>query len=358
MASIANKINNDQEKRTPNSSNNNNNNNNNRRNSNNTTAKQFNFENTPEAVLKKQHTPTIIRFKWKKSSSPPIGQGRYGTVHKIFKEIDPNDAKRQQNNDSMINNVLAAKICSVEEVRTPSPSANRTNSVNNKIVKPLRKEVEILSGLNHPNIIKCIGYERTFSHFTIFFELMEGGSLRQYINKVGGLNEMISKKYMRQIVIAVSYLHDDCDIVHRDIKAANIFLDKRFEQIKLCDFGGAKRLRHDLSARSDRSITGSPLWMAPEVIKQEINADEERQDVEENVESWKRADIWSVGCTMVEICTGKAPWGNMTSLPAAMIHIASTTKPPPLNANASMLAKEFVQSCCHLDSSERLNAKE
>ena len=37
--------------------------------------------------------------------------------------------------------------------------------------------------------------------------------------------------------------------------------------------------------------------------KQEINADEERQDVEENVESWKRADIWSVGCTMVEICT-------------------------------------------------------
>ena len=154
--------------------------------------------------------------------------------------------------------------------------------------------MEILSGLNHPNIIKCIGYERTFSHFTIFFELMEGGSLRQYINKVGGLNEMISKKYMRQIVIAVSYLHDDCDIVHRDIKAANILLDKRFEQIKLCDFGGAKRLRHDLSARSDRSITGSPLWMAPEVIKQEINADEERQDVEENVESWKRADIWSV----------------------------------------------------------------
>ena len=36
--------------------------------------------------------------------------------------------------------------------------------------------MEILSGLNHPNIIKCIGYERTFSHFTIFFELMEGGS--------------------------------------------------------------------------------------------------------------------------------------------------------------------------------------
>ena len=141
-----------------------------------------------------------------------------------------------------------------------------------------------------------------------FFELMKGGSLRQYINKVGALDEEFSKRCMHQIVLAVTYLHDECDIVHRDIKAGNVLLNENCTEVKVCDFGGAKRLRTDLSARSDRSITGSPLWMAPEVIKQEIAADEGRDLVEENVDNWKRADVWSIGCTLVK-CARENPHG-------------------------------------------------
>ena len=66
---------------------------------------------------------------------------------------------------------------------------------------------------------------------------MSGGSLRQYINKVGALDEELSKRYMRQIVLAVTYLHDECDIVHRDIKAGNVLLNVNCTEIKLCDFG-------------------------------------------------------------------------------------------------------------------------
>ena len=198
-------------------------------------------------------------------------------MYKVIKEEDD------------VETILAAKVCSIEEVRTPSPSAGRSNSTVDKIVKPLRKEAEILSYLNHPNVVSFFGYERTFSHFTLFFELMSGGSLRQYINKVGALDEELSKRCMRQIVLAVTYLHDECDIVHRDIKAGNVLLNANCTVVKLCDFGGAKRLRKDL-CRSNRSITGSPLWMAPEVIKQEIAADEGR-DLVESVDNWKRADV-------------------------------------------------------------------
>ena len=98
--------------------------------------------------------------------------------------------------------------------------------------------------------------------------------------------------------------------------------------------------------------------MAPEVIKQEIAADEGRDLVEENVDNWKRADVWSIGCTLVEMCTGKSPWGNMTSLPAAMLHIASTGTAPPLDKDASDNAKAFVQGCCHSVASERHCARE
>ena len=197
----------------------------------------FNDPRASEALLKKQTTPTVARFNWKRAASPPIGQGRYGTVYKVIKEEDG------------VETVLAAKVCSVEEVRTPSPSAGRSNSVVDKIVKPLRKEAEILSCLNHPNVVSFFGYERTFSHFTLFFELMSGGSLRQYINKVGALDEELSKRYMRQIVLAVTYLHDECDIVHRDIKAGNVLLNVNCTEIKLATLKA--RPRRDLSARTD-----------------------------------------------------------------------------------------------------------
>ena len=309
-------------------------------------------------------THTITHFPFKKLGQP-IGQGRYGTVHKVIRE----DTGK----------FLAAKICSVEEVRTPSPSSDRSNSKNHQIVSSLKKEVAILSQIcafsavgespshrgvssaqkRHDHIIEFIGYERTFARFSLFFELMPGGSLRNYLNKNGPLNpETKGKSFIKQLTSAVEFLHDVHNVVHRDIKAANLLLDLHLKHLKICDFGEAKRLHQDLSARSGRSLSGSPLWMAPEVIRQEIKADDNVDALPENAEAWKRADIWSLGCTLVEMLTGKAPWGNMTSVPAAFLHIASTNEAPPLPNDCPATAKAFLNACCATNASERFAARE
>ena len=78
--------------------------------------------------------------------------------------------------------------------------------------------------------------------------------------------------------------------------------------MKLCDFGSSRDFKKPGSGNGSGSFTslrsqiiGSVQWMAPEVIKQEIAADEGRDLVEENVDNWKRADVWSIGCTLVEM---------------------------------------------------------
>eukprot|EP00505_MAST-04D_sp_SCG-Rhode-Island_P000915 Stramenopile-MAST_4_protein_915 len=290
---------------------------------------RFRFDEAESRVA----SPPIMRFHWKKLGGP-IGQGRYGTVYKVVREDT--------------GQFLAAKLCSVEEVRTPSPSSDRSNSTNAKIISALKKEVAILAQLEHVNIVKFVGYDRSFSYFSLFFEFMSGGSLRTYLDKNGPLKGPGDRKiraFLKQAVTALQYLHKH-DIVHRDIKAANLLLDLKLQHIKLCDFGEAKRLHQDLSARAERSLSGSPLWMAPEVIRQEIHADDASEALSANADAWKRADVWSVGCTMVEMHTGKTPWDNMKSVPAAFLHIASSNEPPPLPGHVHQNAKSFLEACC------------
>lgn len=90
-------------------------------------------------------------------------------------------------------------------------------------------------------------------------------------------------------------------ILHRDIKGANVLVDSD-GVCKLADFGAAKQIQHDLlSATSEacHSLRGTPYWMAPEVIKQTGHG--------------RPADIWSLGCTMIEMLTAKPPWSHFTS---------------------------------------------
>ena len=103
------------------------------------------------------------------------------------------------------------------------------------------------------------------------------GSIHQHLRDVGALNEILTRKYTRQILEGVAYLHDN-RIVHRDIKGANILRDSN-GNIKLADFGASKRLQTIRSGRSGlKSVHGTPYWMSPEVIKGEPYTD--------------RADIW------------------------------------------------------------------
>lgn len=109
-----------------------------------------------------------------------------------------------------------------------------------KMVELLEQEIQILLTLDHPNIIKCHDVLKTSEECYCFTELCEGGSLAQLIGLKGRLHEDEAWPYIRDIYEGLNYLNSK-GVIHRDLKAANIFL--REGVAKIADFGFAVHAR-------------------------------------------------------------------------------------------------------------------
>ncbi|XP_025065907.1 mitogen-activated protein kinase kinase kinase 2 isoform X3 [Alligator sinensis] len=198
-----------------------------------------------------------------------------------------------------------------------------------KEVNALECEIQLLKNLLHERIVQYYGClrdppERTLS---IFMEYMPGGSIKDQLKAYGALTENVTRKYTRQILEGVHYLHSNM-IVHRDIKGANILRDSA-GNVKLGDFGASKRLQTlSLSGTGMKSVTGTPYWMSPEVIRGEGYG--------------RKADIWSVGCTVVEMLTEKPPWAEFEAM-AAIFKIATQPTNPQLPPHVSDHARDFLK---------------
>ncbi|KAM8905441.1 mitogen-activated protein kinase kinase kinase 2 isoform 1-T1 [Spinachia spinachia] len=198
-----------------------------------------------------------------------------------------------------------------------------------KEVSALECEIQLLKNLCHERIVQYYGclrdtMERTLS---IFMEYMPGGSIKDQLKSYGALTENVTRRYTRQILEGVSYLHSNM-IVHRDIKGANILRDS-VGNVKLGDFGASRRLQTIcLSGTGIMSVTGTPYWMSPEVISGEGYG--------------RKADIWSVGCTVVEMLTQRPPWAEFEAM-AAIFKIATQPTNPVLPAHVSDHSRDFLK---------------
>ena len=145
-----------------------------------------------------------------------LGQGAFGKVVKGF--LKDNHAQQ-----------VAVKIISLEKVASES-----------SFIKLLRREIEILQKINHPNIVKMHYATRTASNLYMFLEYCADGDLKKLLEKRGGkLPESEAVQYFRQICEGFKELHKN-KIIHRDIKPANILLHKGIAHIT--DFGFARTL--------------------------------------------------------------------------------------------------------------------
>ncbi|NXI72851.1 M3K19 kinase, partial [Anseranas semipalmata] len=213
-----------------------------------------------------------------------------------------------------------------------------------KEYQKLHEEVDLLKTLKHVNIVTYLGTCLEDNILSIFMEFVPGGSISSIINRFGPLPEIVLSKYTKQILEGVAYLHDNC-VVHRDIKGNNVMLMPN-GIVKLIDFGCARRLAWvSLSGTHSemlKSVHGTPYWMAPEVINESGYG--------------RKSDIWSIGCTVFEMATGKPPLASMDRI-AAMFYIgAHRGLMPSLPDQFSGTAVDFVHACLTRDQHERPSA--
>uniref|UniRef100_A0A8C3YR93 Mitogen-activated protein kinase kinase kinase 19 n=1 Tax=Catagonus wagneri TaxID=51154 RepID=A0A8C3YR93_9CETA len=213
-----------------------------------------------------------------------------------------------------------------------------------KEYRKLQEEVDLLKALKHINIVAYLGTCLEENIVSIFMEFVPGGSISSIINRFGPLPEMVFCKYTKQILQGVAYLHEN-GVVHRDIKGNNVMLMPT-GIIKLIDFGCAKRLAWAglNGTHSDmlKSMHGTPYWMAPEVINESGYG--------------RKSDIWSIGCTVFEMATGKPPLASMDRMAALFYIGAHRGLMPALPEHFSENAADFVRVCLTRDQHERPSA--
>lgn len=201
----------------------------------------------------------------------------------------------------------------------------------------IEAEIDLMKKLNHPNIVKYVDTIRTQDYLHIVLEYMENGSLQHVLKKFGSFSESLTAIYITQVLRGLKYLHEQ-GVLHRDIKGANILTTKD-GQVKLADFGVALKLS-DIQVPDGMDVVGTPYWMAPEIIEMSTPT--------------AACDIWSVGCTIVELIGGKPPYFDLAPM-AALFRIVQDDY-PPLPNGISQALREFLLLCFHKEPTMRSTA--
>ncbi|KAH0891060.1 hypothetical protein HID58_053489 [Brassica napus] len=203
----------------------------------------------------------------------------------------------------------------------------------------IMQEIDLLKNLNHKNIVKYLGSLKTKTHLHIILEYVENGSLANIIkpNKFGPFPESLVTVYIAQVLEGLVYLHEQ-GVIHRDIKGANILTTKE-GLVKLADFGVATKLNE--ADVNTHSVVGTPYWMAPEVIEMSGVC--------------AASDIWSVGCTVIELLTCVPPYYDLQPMPALFRIVQDDS--PPIPDSLSPDITDFLGQCFKKDSRQRPDAK-
>lgn len=289
---------------------------------------------------------TNVTLRWQQGQF--IGGGTFGSVY-VAINLDSN------------------YLMAVKEIRLQDPQLIP------KIAQQIREEMGVLEVLDHPNIVSYHGIEVHRDKVYLFMEYCSGGSLASLLEHGRIEDETVIMVYALQLLEGLAYLHQ-AGIVHRDIKPENILLDHN-GIIKYVDFGAAK-----IIARSGRTVaptdgpggikdpilgkeaqlpnqrknqkttTGTPMYMSPEVI---------RGDASNLVNRQGAVDIWSLGCVILEMATGRRPWSSLDNEWAIMYNIAQGNQPAlPTADQLSDLGIDFLRRCFECDPLRRSTAAE
>ncbi|KAH7407770.1 cell division control protein-like protein 15 [Cadophora sp. MPI-SDFR-AT-0126] len=204
-------------------------------------------------------------------------------------------------------------------------------------LRMIEAEIDLLKNLHHDNIVKYLGFVKSSDCLNIILEYCENGSLHSICKSYGKFPENLVGVYMGQILMGLQYLHDQ-GVIHRDIKGANILTTKD-GKVKLADFGVSTSTL--AGADKEAQVVGTPYWMAPEIIQ--LSG------------ATPASDIWSLGCTVIELLEGKPPYHKLAPMPALFAIVNDDH--PPLPEGVSPAARDFLMQCFQKDPNLRVSAR-
>jgi serine/threonine protein kinase len=205
----------------------------------------------------------------------------------------------------------------------------------------VRREVELLNDLDHPNVIQFhaswVDEERRC--FIFVTELMTSGTLKQFIASQTSrvVRPRIMQRWCRQILRGLEYLHGR-NVMHRDLKCDNIFINGNKGEIKIGDLGLSVA-----GVSQARTVTGTPEFMAPEIYDEQYT---------------NSVDIWSFGMCALEMATGEYPYSECENVGQVYKKVSTGTLPLALTKVTDPACRVMIEECLQLDPDRRPTASQ
>jgi serine/threonine protein kinase len=220
-----------------------------------------------------------------------------------------------------------------------------SHAADEAFIQRFKREIAILSGLDHPNIGHAIAFGVEQGHPYLAMEFINGPNLGDILNERGALFESDVLRIAIQVARGLAYAHTEAGLIHRDIKPANLLIalagggDRSSnllaegDQVKIIDFGLAKSVdAEDQRLTLTGIVMGTPSYMSPEQIRSDPNLD-------------YHTDIYALGATMFHLLTGNIPYPSAVP---AMVMVGHLNNPIPdpgvLVPSLSLLTRKLVMT--------------
>lgn len=249
-----------------------------------------------------EYKPRQLTFKWQRGLK--IGAGTFGKVYTVV--------------NTETGQLLAMKELSIA-------------AGDRRALQKAANELRVLEGIQHPHLVRYYGCEIHREEMLLFMEVCVEGSLEAMLVNTGPLPEMQIRRYTKQLVSAVHELHYR-KIAHRDIKSGNIFLTNEGHCLKLGDFGCAVKIRANTTVAGElQGHVGTQAYMAPEVFMKPTG-------------HGRAADIWSLGCVVTEMASGKRPFSEY-DINYQIMFVVGMGRRPTIPTTLSAEGQKFCVSC-------------